>query len=117
MLVHVYRNLHKRVWSIMVKGRVIAHAPALLLSGCIFKVGPGGLARCRREHCKNVHAFAVGELVAEQPADRPEGASWCRVRYNPYLNDTFVQPDTGEPVFSGTAAYFGTDGACWTKKS
>ena len=112
MLVHVYRNLHKKVWSIMQKGKVIAHAPCLELQGCIFRVRPGGLARCRREGRKNVHAFAVGELLSQEPASLPESAGWHRVSYNPFANDTFVRPDTGCPVHEADAVYFGADGTC-----
>src|SRR5262245_7718911 len=116
MLVHVYRNLHKRVWSIMVKGKIIAHAPCVQLTGCVFRVRPGGLARCRREGRKNVHAFAVGELISQEPAPMPCGTEWCRLRYDPFTNDTFVRPDTGCPVHEAGAVYFGADGTCLARQ-
>jgi hypothetical protein len=49
----------------------------------------------RREGKKNVHAFAVGEVSLRNGLATFKGRD---VTYNPYVNDTFVFKDTGEPV-------------------
>jgi hypothetical protein len=112
MVVWIYRNLNKRVWSIMVKGRVIGHAHCVQLEGCRFHVRPGGLARCRKEGVKNVHAFAIGELLNQEPAPLPTGRDWHRVRYDPFTCDTFVLEGSGSAVHEADAVYFGVDGSC-----
>ena len=96
--VEVYFNLHKRVFSIRScrTGRVIHHAKHVHIVNPKFVVREGGRQRVLRERKKNVHAFAVGtggfrDGIATCLSGRP-------VTYNPYVNDTFVFADTGEPV-------------------
>ena len=96
--VRLYWNLHKKVWSLQSckTGRVVNHVDAFTLIDCKFVVRPAGQAKVRREGKKNVHAFAVGtggfrDGIATCLSGRP-------VTYNPYVNDTFVFADTGEPV-------------------
>ena len=93
----LYWNLHKKKWSLQDRktGRVQQHVTAYTMYDAKFVVRPAGQAKVRREGRKNVHAFAVGtggfrDGIATY-LDRP-------VTYNPYVNDTFVYADTGEPV-------------------
>ena len=93
----LYWNLHKKKWSLQDRktGRVQQHVTAFTMYDAKFVVRPAGQAKVRREGKKNVHAFAVGtggfrDGIATY-LDRP-------VTYNPYVNDTFVYADTGEPV-------------------
>lgn len=60
--VRVYRNLHKGGYSVMQKGRVVAHADELHLVDVKFVVQESGRKRTLREGRKCVHAFAVGRL-------------------------------------------------------
>ena len=94
----LYWNLHKKKWSLQDRqtGRVAHHVTAYTMYDAKFVVRPAGQAKVRREGKKNVHAFAVGtgglrDGVATCLSGRP-------VTYNPYVNDTFVFADTGEPV-------------------
>ena len=94
----LYWNLHKKKWSLQDRqtGRVAHHVTAYTLYDAKFVVRPAGQAKVRREGKKNVHAFAVGtgglrDGIATCLSGRP-------VTYNPYVNDTFVFADTGEPV-------------------
>ena len=96
--VRIYWNLHKKIWSLQdcKTGLVTKHVTAFTLHSAKFVVRPAGQAKVRREGKKNVHAFAVGtggfrDGIATCLSGRP-------VTYNPYVNDTFVFADTGEPV-------------------
>ena len=93
----VYWNLHKKCWSVQdcKTNRVVNHVTALTLADAKFVVRPAGQAKVRREGKKNVHAFAVGEVSLRNGL---AGLDARDVTYNPYVNDTFVFKDTGEPV-------------------
>lgn len=99
MKVRVYRNLkHGRkapaMYSIQHQGKVIARANAVLLGDVTFKVNEAGRQRVLREGRKNVHAFAVGVLLASGSDMLPLTE---RLAYNPYEGPTFVN-DEGKPV-------------------
>jgi len=123
MRVFVYRNLHQQVWSIKAlegqhKGRVIAHAPFVQLSGKIqFKVSESGRQRVIREKRKNVHAGIIGELLVTAgatvryndvvvidcgPSPTMEQTmsltDFTEVTYNPYKYSTFVNKKTESPI-------------------
>lgn len=89
--VEVYRNLHKKCWSVRNKGRIVAHVDKIVLKDCQFVVQPAGNARARREQRKNVHAFVRGYVssVEECNASTPS-LGYFEVHYNPYQNTTFV---------------------------
>lgn len=125
MKVAVYWNLHRACWSIqsregLTRGRVIAHAAAVGLKGCQFKVSEAGRQRVLREKRKNVHAFVVGELIAYRDAEGrtvnmgtwPESLSAnvhkTAARYNPYRFSTFVD-DQGEPLLAAEEVHMRDD--------
>lgn len=89
--VEVYRNLHKKCWSVRHKGKVIAHVNKIVLKDCQLVVQPAGNARARREQRKNVHAFIRGHVssVEECNAATPN-LGYVEVHYNPFKNTTFV---------------------------
>lgn len=92
MKVDVYWNLHKRLWSIRHKGKVIHHASALRLLNVKWVVQPAGVARVRRERRKNVHAFARGTLPDEftTQTEWPTHHTGYRVTYDPYRHRSFM---------------------------
>lgn len=104
MRVFVYRNLHKKCWSVRAlegtdRGRVIAHTMEFTLDDATFKVSVVGRARVLRERQKNVHAGIVGTLVALECFDlRVTGAVSTQVTYDPYQYDSFVEKHTGVRV-------------------
>ena len=104
----VYWNLHKKCWSIQDRttGRVCMHVEAITLADAKFVVRPAGREKVRREGKKNVHAFAVGDVSLR---DGLATSSGRRVTYNPYVNDTFVFVDTGEPVTDAHVISMWTD--------
>ena len=88
----LYWNLHKKKWSLQDRktGRVQQHVTAFTMYDAKFVVRPAGQAKVRREGKKNVGTGGFRDGIATY-LDRP-------VTYNPYVNDTFVYADTGEPV-------------------
>lgn len=92
--IFAYYNLHKKVWSVRHKGKVIAHAEFLIIDSPEFKVSQSGRNRVLREKRKNVHAGVVGILntSAKLPTNR------TRVSYNPYIAAHFYEISSGSPV-------------------
>jgi hypothetical protein len=111
--VYIYRNLRKRCYSIMHKGRVIGYATSLFLRDVEFVVRPAGQKKVRETKQKNVHAFVKGRIVEDDPA-RVEG--WRQlglivngldqkgVMYNPYKFDTFVDTLYHKPIHKAESA-------------
>ena len=82
------------------------HVTAITLADAKFVVRPAGREKVRREGKKNVHAFAVGDVSLRNGLATSSGR---RVTYNPYVNDTFVFVDTGEPVTDAHVISMWTD--------
>jgi hypothetical protein len=101
MKVDVYFNLHKKVFSVRHKGKVIAHVCNAMLKDVTYVVQPAGRAKVLRERKKNVHAFARGELIRWLPVVNYQGNL---AKYNPYKAATFVDKDD-EPLYNSDIAY------------
>ena len=84
--VDVYRNLHKRCYSIRQQGFVVAHAPTVMITDAKLVVHPGGRDRVRATGHKNVHAFIQGTIVEGDW----HGEAMEPIRYDPYRFDGFV---------------------------
>jgi len=100
MKVAVYYNLHKHTFSLQSRnkedyGRVIDHIDHVILKNVKFTVREAGRQKVLNEKKKNVHSFAVGELVSRVGLDR---GPVVEVTYNPYKYSTFVVKDTEEPI-------------------
>ena len=94
--VQVYRNLkykNEAVYSIrsINSGLVLGHATTLLLSTCNFVVSQVGRKRVLREKRRNVHAWIEGSFDIIHAGDENIFSNGIPVRYNPYLNETFVR--------------------------
>ena len=113
--VKAYYNLHRGGYSVVAadgpdKGLVIAHAEELLLGDVTFAVSEAGRQRVIREKRKNVHAYAIGNLVTSSELMRRawdipgvaattsyvDGAivetqinDWIDLHYNPYMMGKF----------------------------
>jgi len=90
--VRVYWNLHKKCWSVQSckTNRVVLHTDELTIYKPAFVVRKAGQKRVREERTKNVHAFVVGTMTLHMDDDLPDN---CRVSYNPFRDDTFMQQD------------------------
>ena len=118
MIVDVYRNLHKKTWSIRDRktGRVVGHQKEVNVLDAKFVVQPSGRARVLQEGRKNVHAFVRGTLATYQEGlDDPRTFYLITphaVRYHPYQAGHFFydfpknridKADMVELTFSGEA--------------
>jgi hypothetical protein len=99
MKVFVYRNLHKKCYSVRCEKtkRVVAHVNKIQLYNCLFKVSRAGRERVRRERRKNVHAGVIGEWNEDVWGNYDTKTS-VKVTYNPYHNDTFIYKETKQPI-------------------
>ena len=109
--VQVYRNLHKKCWSIRQGGKVVAHTKTLRLSSCTFHVQPAGHKKVLKEQRKNVHAYIKGYLVDKGDKrsilesfyyfikeHKKHKNTDHRVSYNPYKYDYFYNVKTQEKI-------------------
>ena len=71
MRVEVYYNLHKNVFSVRHKGRVIQHTKMAVIKDAEYVVRPAGRAKVLREGKKNVHAFVRGEWLGMDLSWKP----------------------------------------------
>lgn len=94
--VQVYRNLHKKCFSIRDRKTklVIAHADGFIIKDAICKVGKGRF-KVREEKKKNVHAYISGKFVDEAYFDT---SNLDEIYYNPYVLDTFINKRSGGVV-------------------
>lgn len=92
--VWVYFNLHKKLFSVRYRGRVVAHLDKVFLTNAIFKVSEKGRQRVLRKKSKNVHAYVVGN-IEEGSIKKGVGLT-----YNPYLFENFVTQIDQKPVRS-----------------
>jgi hypothetical protein len=101
MKVFVYRNLHKKCYSVRCEKtkKVIAHVNKIQLMNCLFKVSVAGRERVRRERKKNVHAGVLGEWNGDTWGNYDTKGS-VKVTYNPYQYDTFVFAESKQAINS-----------------
>lgn len=97
MQVQVYRNLHRKCWSVRYNGRVISHVDSVDLKGAKLVVQPAGRKKVLRENRKNVHAYIQGTITLLSD-DRFNNIPKQKITYNPYKYDSFVLVDTEEPI-------------------
>lgn len=97
--VEVYRNLHKKCWSVRQRGKVKLHTDYICLKNAEFKVSQKGRERVLKEQRKNVHAFIKGFIVdaAEINKMPDDSVEWTDVSYNPYKYNSFVTA-TEKPI-------------------
>lgn len=102
MRVEVYYNLHKNVFSVRHKGKVIAWGNRVTIESPEYVVREKGRQKVLEEGRKNVHAFVRGTLSdinnfkfgkIQQRLSEPR-----ELTYNPYKYDSFVDGDTYQPV-------------------
>lgn len=86
--VFVYRNLHKKCWSIKQGGLVVGYSIHLTLKDAKCIVNKKGNEKVRITNQKNVHAFIKGYICDNFEFN---GES---ISYNPYTDDTFIMNNT-----------------------
>jgi hypothetical protein len=111
MRVEIYRNLHKRCWSVRAcegpdKGRVIEHADQVAVTNPRFVVQPAGRRKVLETGSKNVHAFVRGTYGGTATGGTQQA------RYNPFKYETFVDSDE-QPLYTAAQAFCTDDGKVW----
>ncbi len=93
----IYWNSHRKMFSVRHKGRVVKHAHSVNAFDAIFVVQPAGQRKVRATGQKNIHAFVrCRDVEYLEPGAPPLIFRKSKVRYDPYVNDTFVLGD--EPI-------------------
>lgn len=107
-LVFVYRNLHKKCFSVRCQKTklVIAHVKEIVLDNCRFKVSEAGRKRVLKSQVKNVHAGVVGEWNRKAIA----APLRKRITYNPYLYSSFVTEKGKKPISKAKRCVIRMDG-------
>ena len=106
-VVRVYRNLNNGKMSIQQNGKVVCYADSVLLKNVSFKVSESSRKRVLNTKQRNVHAYAVGELVAFNTAANFEGKD---ISYNPYYAGFFYyKGDKSEVTAENKMLYCGID--------
>lgn len=95
MIVECYWNLHKHVYSVRHKGKVIGHFPTVVLQDAEYRVSEAGRKRVLKEQVKNVHAYILGRLSSH---DLEFFKKDKQVTYNPYKYETFVDCISKTPI-------------------
>ncbi len=110
---YVYFNLHKHVWSVMVRGRVQRHSEFVTIVDADFVVRAAGHRKVLEQRRKNVHAFVRGTDVTHKPFGGVAAGPGVQLSYNPYKGPHFYRKDTGEVVESARVVELRPDKTVW----
>ena len=104
--VFVYRNLHRKCWSLKSlegndKGLVIAHLDEVVLDNPTPKISEAGRQRVLKEGRKNVHAGIVGYISSINIENNRE---LKESPYDPIKFPLFFERDTKNPTVFGDIA-------------
>ena len=115
--VRVFKNWKLGCYNIMQSGKLLASARQVHLSGVEFRVRESGRQRMLARGRRNVHAYAVGQLIDYVHPDdnrelgKPEGRG---VFYDPYQFASFVDHETQDPVTAADFAHFDESGVVYS---
>jgi len=116
--VFIHRNLNRPPYYSIKAGKsggpVIGYDTDIHLKDVIFKVQKGGQKRVRKEMRKNVHAGVVGKI--KDSGGNYDTTGWTLVTYNPYQHDSFVEYETGEPIYNAKEVVMKNEKEVWAKK-
>jgi len=116
--VFIHRNLNRPPYYSIKAGKsggpVIGYDTDIHLKDVIFKVQKGGQSRVRKEMRKNVHAGVVGKI--KDSGGNYDTSGWTLVTYNPYQHDSFVEYETGRPIYKAKEAILKNEKEVWVKK-
>ncbi len=115
---YVYFNLHKHVWSVMVRGLVQRHSTLVFIKDADFVVRAAGHRKVLEQKRKNVHAFVRGTDVSDQWSESglknfEKLGKGVQLSYNPYKGAHFYRKDTGEVVDSARLVVLKSDRTLW----
>lgn len=110
---YVYFNLHKHVWSCMVRGIVQRHSEHVFVSAAEFVVRAAGHRKVLEQKRKNVHAFVRGRETSEDALLGRRLSNAVQISYNPFKGAHFYRKDTGEVVKSASLVELRPDKTVW----
>ena len=111
--VRVFKNWRLGCYNIMQDGRLLASAREIRLGSVEFLVRESGRQRMLRRQKRNVHAYAIGQLVdyvhpsEERSLDPLHGRG---VFYDPHRFSSFVDVETRDAVTRASSAHFDESG-------
>lgn len=115
--VFIHRNLNRPPYYSIKAGKsggpVIGYDTDVYLKDVIFKVQKGGQKRVRKEMRKNVHAGVVGKIV-DSGGDY-DTTGWKLITYNPYQHDSFVEYETGKPIYNAKEVILKNEKEVWAR--
>ena len=100
--VMVYYNLHKNMFSVLYKQKIILHINYICLVNVEFRGRKSGQQKVRQEKRKNVHAFVIGNITHFE--ENKSNKLKKEIIYNPYKHDTFVYKNTQQPIYLSNMA-------------
>jgi len=98
--VKVYWNSHKKLFSVLYKGKVHFRTLSIVLKDVEFKINKNGREKVLKTNVKNVHGFVCGNL-----------SSNCLLHtnkefiYNPYLYNHFVDKNTKKSLLKAKEVF------------
>lgn len=103
---YIYFNIHKKCYSVKLRGKVIQHFDNAVVAVPEFRVSATGRERVRRERKKAVHAYIVSNYVHVQCPKFAASTNARTAHYNPYNNESFVDND-GNALYNAHEARLG----------
>lgn len=103
----VYRNLNKSCFSALAcsgehRGRVVLYMNNCLLKDVVFKVLNGGYQRAIKTNTRNVHSYAIGNLICYDDEtinqELTANQEWIEISYNPFFRDHFFIKRSKTPI-------------------
>lgn len=107
--VWVYYNLHKKIFSIKYKNKVVKHSNFIVLNNVKFIVRKSGNNKVRKDKQKNVHAFVCGTLIEIGELVKNITQYSKIIGYNPYKFTTFVDIVTCDPIHNSMEVILNND--------
>ena len=90
---YTYRNLNQGTsFSTKHRGLVIARFDAAILMNVDLKVSVRGRERAIRTGTRNVHAFAVSDMMP-LPTNAFDVSKFTQIKYNPFKSEHFLELD------------------------
>lgn len=99
--VRCHKNLHRGVWSITLRGKVVAQVPEVVLANVTFKIRETARQRVIARRCREVHAWAEGEIAEHCPS-----GVRAPISHDPYVAATFIARNTGAAVMGAEFVHF-----------
>ncbi len=112
----IYRNLHRKCFSLRKAGKVYGYADKLLAMDVTFKVSEAGRKKVLETRRKNVHAGVLSpEIITDsatlQAEFTREYSQLTKVSYNPYRAPGFFILDSDNIISGAEKVYLTPSGA------